>query len=71
MSPSRGSSEGYPGRAVLDLRGISDKPSLILHPSGSFSSFNEGALFLKIFGHFLPQNMRILVIPTHTPSPGC
>ena len=45
MLRSRSSSEGYSGRAVLDLRGISDKLSLVLHPPGSFSSFDEGALF--------------------------
>lgn len=51
MLRSRNSSEGYSGRAVLDLRGISDKPSLVLHPPGSFPSFNEGALLS-------PQNTK-------------
>lgn len=44
MLCSRSSSEGHTGRTVPDLRGISDKPSVLLHPPGSFPSFNEGAI---------------------------
>lgn len=52
MLHSRSSSEGYSGRIVLDLRGIPDKSSLVLHSPGSFPSFNEGTIFSQILQAF-------------------
>lgn len=57
MLCSRSSSEGHSGRAVLDLRGISDKSSVLLHPPGSFPSFNEGTIFSpRYLQAFFPSN---------------